>query len=168
MVDLERWIVASFFLLGLLGETKAMPGFLVVVFLSLGVCSSYKGLVKDQTPKLIRLVTISRHGARTPVHTIPNRPCPNFTLPAGELTSVGEQEQFELGKEIRRTYPDIPVEYTPNQFYFRASEYNRTIQSGLSFIRGLFTNESEPNKTLPVCVFVGVVMFYFVVWLCCD
>lgn len=111
-------------------------------------------------PKLIQLFTISRHGARTPGRYMPNFPCTKDTHPEEgfdvenkQLTPLGQNQTYHLGIHLREKYQVIPTDYSPKQFYFRASSEDRTLMSGQDCIMGLFKDtklDDLPTPTFPL------------------
>ena len=98
----------------------------------------------NDEPRLIQMITISRHGARSPKQDLPNFPCRKtsqttygYDVGPRELTSFGQKQNFELGKHLRAQYPSIPTNYSSDLFYFRASDADRTLMSGEDWILGL-------------------------------
>jgi hypothetical protein len=112
------------------------------------MCSDLRPISLSNDPRLIQIFFISRHGARTPGHKIPNLPC-KWTLPEDELTTLGQQQHFQLGQYLRKTYPEIPQEYVPTKFYFRSSDEDRTLMSMQSNLMGLFEDLYNSSHDLP-------------------
>lgn len=63
-----------------------------------------------------------RHGDRTPSSVLPNDPnndINSWVIGLGELTKVGAQQEFNLGKLIRKRYNTfISDEYSPFEVYY--------------------------------------------------
>jgi hypothetical protein len=85
---------------------------------------------------------ITRHGARGGL----NAEYFNETSPfwrQGELTSMGKKQHYLMGGEMRRRYMvknkllDIN-QYRPEEIYIRSTDYNRTVESALSQLYGLY------------------------------
>ncbi|KAA8499955.1 Prostatic acid phosphatase [Porphyridium purpureum] len=104
--------------------------------------------------KIIKLVTLARHGSRAP-----NQPvtllCPNnpniyrYSAPFGELTVLGMRQARDLGKHLRRIYvgdrkwlPEHYGELNKNfsGFYgvFWSDSATRCLQTSIAFGQGLF------------------------------
>lgn len=138
----------------------------------------------DQSPYELKLVQILfRHGARTPLKSIPDvmeaQWVPNLLkVPAhtevnyivtdlsggprppapmedsyrastltggthpGQLTTVGMQQLYDLGKRMRKRYiEDVPFlapEFNPTEVYVRSTNIVRTIESAKCLVAGLF------------------------------
>src|SRR5579872_6383729 len=103
--------------------------------------------------KLIFAIDIIRHGDRTPVANIPTVKY-NWPEGFGQLTPTGMHQEYELGKKQRAMYVNqyhlLPAQYKAGTVYVRASDFDRTLMSGQSFLMGLYplhTGPQLPNKT---------------------
>ncbi|KAL8568325.1 hypothetical protein ACOMHN_040898 [Nucella lapillus] len=78
---------------------------------------------------------------------------------AGNLTTYGEQQMFNLGLRLRRTYVDLhhflTNEYQPEEVFVRSTNIDRTIASARCVMAGLFGKESL-NKNGPVAIPVAL------------
>uniref|UniRef100_A0A7N6A3P4 Acid phosphatase 6, lysophosphatidic n=1 Tax=Anabas testudineus TaxID=64144 RepID=A0A7N6A3P4_ANATE len=144
---------------------------------------------KPSSPYELKLVQVLfRHGARTPLNSIPDvmeaqwvptlleppahthmnyvvtdlhggpRPpapvedsyrknvLPGGTFP-GQLTTVGMQQLYELGKRLRRRYieesPFLSSTFSPAEVYVRSTNIVRTIESAKCLIAGLFQQKQK-------------------------
>lgn len=90
--------------------------------------------------KLLYLFSMIRHGAIYPKNDLYDG---NQTKAfRGQLTSVGQRQQYNLGTYLQQNY--ITTEqlttprFNPAQVEFYASSYQRTQASALAFLYGLF------------------------------
>ena len=95
--------------------------------------------------KLIMVLEAYRHGAREPLSDYYNA---DEFKHWGELTAVGMRQHYNLGKFLRRIYIEklkfLTTDYDPNEIYVRSTDYNRTIQSAISQLYGLYPLGSGP------------------------
>ncbi|XP_072253039.1 lysophosphatidic acid phosphatase type 6 [Leuresthes tenuis] len=141
--------------------------------------------------KLVQV--LFRHGARTPLKTIPDvmeaqwvpsllEPPPHTHIdyvvtdlqggprpPApvedsyrkniltggtfpGQLTTLGMQQLYVLGKRLRRRYieesPFLNATYTPDEVYVRSTNIVRTIESAKCLVAGLF--QQKQKEIVPI------------------
>jgi len=93
--------------------------------------------------KLLMVFQVTRHGAR---YGLSKKDYFNYTTPPwlkGELTNMGKRQHFLMGTEVRERYMVQnhlldPVSYRPQEVYVRATDFNRTIESALSNIIGMY------------------------------
>lgn len=103
--------------------------------------------------KLIFVMTHFRHGARAP-STKGNKDQvgEEWNLASGQLTGVGERQQYLLGFRNRIRYVTeeklLSEKYDPSEFLIITSDYDRTIISLLSHLQGLYPQSSEQGKNL--------------------
>lgn len=67
------------------------------------------------------------------------------------FTKVGKQEQYELGKYLRRRYQNlIGSQYSSDNVYIRSSDTDRSLQSAAANAAGMFppTGDEVWNKDL--------------------
>lgn len=100
--------------------------------------------------KLFFALTHFRHGARAPIF-LSESEIDDYGMEwktPGELTSGGHRMHYLLGVYNRKRYiPKLLSEkYNPHDIYVISSNYNRTIQSALSQLQGLYP--SDKNNTL--------------------
>ena len=97
--------------------------------------------------RLVLSVTLIRHGDRTPFKGIPGS-AQTWKLGLGELTPLGMNQEYLLGKSLRERYVDqfrlLPANYVPNVVYARSTTLNRTIMSAQSLLCGLYPPGTGP------------------------
>ena len=97
--------------------------------------------------KLVLVVTLIRHGDRTPCHAIPKHPY-DWKLGLGELTALGINQEYTLGKSFRAKYVEqlafLPDKFDDRLVYARSTNYNRTLMSAQSFLCGLYPPGTGP------------------------
>lgn len=72
-----------------------------------------------------------------------------------ELSSVGENEQYNIAKRFRSRFPEVFVKEYWNKYYkFETADKLRTAQSAMSFAYGLFEARGPvtPSKFQPVAI----------------
>jgi len=95
-------------------------------------------------------IVITRHGARYGLHKdFWHEPFP--WLP-GELTNIGKRQHFLLGTEMQSRYMEaLGITDPAREVFVRSTDFNRTIDSGLANVMGLYYNASllelQPNQT---------------------
>lgn len=115
------------------------------------LCSTAQG---EHTPaKLVFAIDLIRHGDRTPGVDLPKSPY-TWGYPAGSLTSLGEKQELELGRRLRRDYieaqsPLLPREYTPETLYARSTQFARTEQSAHALLKGLYPDSTISVEIVP-------------------
>ncbi|XP_056634733.1 lysosomal acid phosphatase-like [Diorhabda sublineata] len=115
------------------------------------------------TNELISVVTIFRHGNRAPnflYTTDPYKEMASEIWPEGfaELTKVGKNQHYRLGKWLRQRYNDfLPEKYTNKFLYVLSSNVDRCLMSVSSNLAGLFPprgyqiwNEELPWQPIPI------------------
>ena len=115
--------------------------------------------------KLVSVVEINRHGART-AENFPEKPLQQFFGLSEKLTHNGYRQHQILGKYMRERYIKtgfIDEEYSPKDFEIISTPSQRTIFSADGFISGLYPgsvvkvthHEKEMNvinnDTVPIC-----------------
>lgn len=110
--------------------------------------------------KLFFAFTHFRHGARAPIFPSEN-PVDDYGMTwntPGELTAGGHRMHYLLGAYNRKRYiPSLLSDtYDPHEIYVISSNYNRTIQSALSQLQGLYPadetielNEIQKKYSVP-------------------
>ncbi|EDV44076.2 uncharacterized protein Dana_GF16215, isoform A [Drosophila ananassae] len=85
---------------------------------------------------------IYRHGDRTPVDPYPTDPWNNrkyWPTGWGQLTNLGKQEHYELGKWLRNRYSSIlNTRYSNENIFVQSTDVDRTLMSAQSNLAGLF------------------------------
>jgi len=96
---------------------------------------------------LVLSVLITRHGDRAPFARIKNADYQWGTVPA-DLTPIGMNQEYTLGTRLRKRYVEemrlLQREYVPNSILCYASSTNRTIQSALCLLTGLYPPGTGP------------------------
>ena len=70
-----------------------------------------------------------------------------MVLGFGQLTSLGVKQMIEFGDFFKSYYKDLQFEQS--KVFARSTDYERTILSTYSFMRGLFGKNSIPVYTNP-------------------
>ncbi|KAJ8737588.1 hypothetical protein PYW08_000183 [Mythimna loreyi] len=97
---------------------------------------------------------IFRHGDRTPVEPYPTDPWRNESLwpvKFGELTNIGKNQHYGLGKWFRQRYSHIlSDDFDPTEIYIRSTDVDRTLMSAQANLAGMYppTNKSTWNPQL--------------------
>ncbi|CAD6992511.1 unnamed protein product [Ceratitis capitata] len=105
--------------------------------------------------KLIFSHVLFRHGDRTPIEPYPTDPWKNreyWPVGWGELTNIGKNQHYELGKWLRQRYNALLNEtYSENEVYVRSTDVDRTLASALSNLAGLYPPAGDQlwNKDIP-------------------
>ncbi|PRP85356.1 histidine acid phosphatase-like protein [Planoprotostelium fungivorum] len=63
----------------------------------------------------------------------------------GQLSIVGEKELFDMGIRLKRRFPKLFVDYSPNEHSMRSTQVDRAAQSGAAFASGLWYNMGPSN-----------------------
>ena len=111
--------------------------------------------------KVLFIFEHSRHGSKTPSYL---KDTENFTdlfgkewLGLKELTRAGNKIEYLLGVYLKNLYQNFfSEEYNPDEIYIMSSDSNRTIQSALAQIQGIYQKnisdnltESQLNRSIP-------------------
>lgn len=105
-------------------------------------------LIAAVSSRLIAVVELCRHGARSPGTFWP-WDAGRWPEGVGELLPEGMRQHYLIGTVLRSRYIQtqqlmMPFYYQPEIFVF-SSDYNRTIMSAQSQIQGLYPNGTGPN-----------------------
>jgi hypothetical protein len=97
--------------------------------------------------KLYQLVSLFRHGARYHINNLYDG---NATREVwGELTAVGMRQHETLGNMLRKEYIDkldfLSANYKPTEIEIYTTDVNRTFQSALSQLYGLYPLGTGPK-----------------------
>lgn len=98
--------------------------------------------------QLVFATLITRHGDRTPFTNIKNA---NYKWKTGleQLTPIGMNEEYMLGKKLRKRYVDnlklLKPNYVDDSIYTVSSDYNRTIESAECLLIGLYPPKTGPK-----------------------
>ena len=111
--------------------------------------------IDDLLNKLNEIYTV-----RSPFHyknlTLPwSKPREWNDAEPSELSSVGENEQYNIAKRFRSRFPEVFVKEYWNKYYkFESADKLRTAQSTMSFAYGLFEARGPvvPSKFQPVAI----------------
>lgn len=96
-----------------------------------------------QDESILSIIEVIGHGAKTPDHIFKDVEWMR-DYQKEELTLKGARQHYATGQEIRKRYKDlINGELDANQIWIRSTFYNRTIQSAISHLYGMF----KINKT---------------------
>ncbi|XP_063306739.1 prostatic acid phosphatase [Pelobates fuscus] len=112
-------------------------------------------LDQSRAEKQLKFVLlVYRHGDRSPMHTYINDQHQESSWPDGfgQLTKIGIQQHYELGKYLRKRYTGFLNEsYSRHEVYIRSSNIDRTIMSAQANLAGLFPPAGEQiwNPNLP-------------------
>ncbi|XP_067417720.1 prostatic acid phosphatase-like [Emydura macquarii macquarii] len=91
--------------------------------------------------KLKFVIVIFRHGDRTPVENFPTALHNESNWPQGfgQLTTIGMQQQYELGQYMRKRYSNfLNATYNRHEIFIQSTDYDRTIMSAQAHLTGLF------------------------------
>jgi lysosomal acid phosphatase len=104
-------------------------------------------LITLSTSKLHQVVSLFRHGARYHLNTLYDG---NSTYNIwGELTPVGMRQHQTLGKTLNKEYIQnlkfLPVSFDKKQVEVYSTDFNRTIQSAMSQLYGLYPPGNGPK-----------------------
>jgi len=109
-----------------------------LLFLVIFVGSFCKSAMANE--KLIFAIDVIRHGDRTPIINLPRSPY-NWKQDKGELSPLGMQQEFQLGRQFNKRYIQthfLPLHYNSQLMYVRSSDFNRTLMSAESVLLGLY------------------------------
>ncbi|XP_040288878.1 prostatic acid phosphatase [Bufo bufo] len=107
--------------------------FLTMYFLVLGQTDA------EKTLKFV--VLVFRHGDRSPSMTYPNDKYQENSWPDGfgQLTQLGMEQHYELGKYLRKRYSGFLNEtYSRHEVHVRSTDVDRTLMSAQANLAGLY------------------------------
>jgi acid phosphatase len=97
--------------------------------------------------KLVFVSMITRHGDRAPFANIDNANY-KWGTPLSELTPIGMNQEYNLGKHLRERYVDqfklLPKQYQDLSISVTSSHTNRTVVSAQSMLMGLYPPSTGP------------------------
>ncbi|XP_069814439.1 prostatic acid phosphatase [Dendropsophus ebraccatus] len=138
-VSHSRWFISSLFIL-------------TMYFLVIGQTSG------EKTLKFV--VMVFRHGDRSPIKTFPKDKYQEDSWPDGfgQLTELGIEQHYELGKYLRKRYSEFLNEtYSRHEVYVRSTDVDRTLMSAQANLAGLYPpvdrqiwNKNIPWRPIPV------------------
>ena len=121
--------------------------FKVKFILSALLCTFAFNGALAQAEEMVFAVDVIRHGDRAPIESIPTAPWTD-PLPLGHLSSLGMQQEFELGEKFRdryvKQYRLLPDHYSSETMYVRSSDIDRTLVSAECVLLGLYPLGSGP------------------------
>ncbi|CAI5452248.1 unnamed protein product [Caenorhabditis angaria] len=100
---------------------------------------------------------IWRHGDRSPTAYLRNLSVSKNSWVFGgggygELTTIGMNEQFELGKKMKQRYIDhnyLSKYYDSKEVFIRSTDKNRTLISAMSNMLGMFSSTGRTGIDIP-------------------
>lgn len=117
--------------------------FLIIIIINIS-------LLKNVSSKLLFVAEHFRHGSRTPTRFFDSLDRDHFYNKwniKGELTPIGMRMHYILGYKTKIKYKNfLPDYFDHRQFYLYTSDYNRTIESLLCQLNGLY----PPGNGLPL------------------
>uniref|UniRef100_A0A1W7RAZ5 acid phosphatase n=1 Tax=Hadrurus spadix TaxID=141984 RepID=A0A1W7RAZ5_9SCOR len=113
--------------------------YVLVIFDTKGISSDKAA---DSDLKLLHI--ISRHGARNPDFFYPKDPHRNYNFIGGlsQLTNLGKLQQYTLGQFLKERYRNF-LTSNPKEVYARSSNIDRTMESAMALLAGLYPPESD-------------------------
>ena len=118
----------------------------IVIFISL--YSLYNFIDK----KILFIFEHSRHGIKTPSYLDDSSNLKDIFgqewIGIKELTRGGNKMEYLLGVYLKNYYKEFFSEkYNPNEIYIMSSDSNRTVESALAQIQGIYQNKTDINLT---------------------
>jgi len=131
---------------------------LQAVTVVISIFSFVHSVQERNTLKLVQC--LYRHGDRAPFDIYPEDPHRDHWLQVGarQLTNVGKQQHYDLGRLLRRRYQGfLSEEYRYEEIHVRSSDTDRTLASALCNLAGLYPpsgtavwNHLLPWQPIPV------------------
>lgn len=113
-----------------------------IVFVAV-IAAALAIVVTDATPVLRMVHLMHRHGARTPI-VLENTERFCGINPCGELVEEGRAMLMSLGATLQQRYSGfLPAQYDPLTILSRSTYIDRTLQSAMGMLWGLFPNASN-------------------------
>uniref|UniRef100_A0A2C9KJX8 acid phosphatase n=1 Tax=Biomphalaria glabrata TaxID=6526 RepID=A0A2C9KJX8_BIOGL len=114
--------------------------------LGLFLCSAYAWMSPPETLKLVSV--LYRHGDRSPTTVYPldkNKPEIAWPDGLGWLTTLGMQQQYQLGQYLKKRYDGFlnTSYYNHNEILIQSSGIERCLMSAYSNLAGLFPPHGE-------------------------
>ena len=118
----------------------------IIIFISL--YSLYNFIEK----KVLFIFEHSRHGIKTPSYLNDSSNLRDIFgqewIGLKELTRGGSRMEYLLGVYLKNYYKEFFSEkYNPNEIYIMSSDSNRTVESALAQIQGIYQNKTDINLT---------------------
>ncbi|XP_044764550.1 prostatic acid phosphatase-like [Coccinella septempunctata] len=105
--------------------------------------SSHLSVAQD----LVAVTVLYRHGHRSILDPYPTDPYRNesfWPVPFGELTNIGKNQHYALGKWLRQRYTSfLSRKYMAKEIHIRSSNYDRCLMSAASNLAGLYPPEGD-------------------------
>nr|XP_028607043.1 LOW QUALITY PROTEIN: prostatic acid phosphatase-like [Podarcis muralis] len=123
-----------------MGETNPARNSKCSYFFLLGFIGSLL-LQSASGRELVFVLLIYRHGDRSPIEVYPNSLHNESAWPQGfgQLTKIGMQQQYELGKYIKKRYSNfLSAEYKREEILIQSTESDRTIMSAQANLAGMY------------------------------
>ncbi|CAI5788323.1 prostatic acid phosphatase-like [Podarcis lilfordi] len=123
-----------------MGETNPARNSKCFHFFLLGFIGSLL-LQSASGRELVFVLLIYRHGDRSPIEVYPNSLHNESAWPQGfgQLTKIGMQQQYELGKYIKKRYSNfLSAEYKREEILIQSTESDRTIMSAQANLAGMY------------------------------
>jgi lysosomal acid phosphatase len=104
--------------------------------------------------QLVLVQLLYRHGDRTPINAFPTDPNKDYfnNIGPGQLTPIGKEQHFVLGKYLRTRYADfLSARYHVDNVTVRSTDIDRTLMSAYCNFAGLFPPQGDQiwDSTLP-------------------
>ena len=118
----------------------------IIIFISL--YSLYNFIQK----KILFIFEHSRHGIKTPSYLNDSSNLRDIFgqewVGLKELTRGGSRMEYLLGVYLKNYYNNFfSVKYNPDEIYIMSSDSNRTVESALAQIQGIYQNKTDINLT---------------------
>lgn len=116
---------------------------LLVVLLNVVLPQSL--MPSEHDKKIVKLVVLARHGARTPTKYLYNNPEHwAKSYKPGQLTSIGKEQMEDLGRIIAKDYKDFLENV--DTIEVRSTKVERTIESAQAAMKGIYSVIEGKNK----------------------
>lgn len=132
-----------------------MTAFFAILFLTATILPIVASEDADANPrKLVLVQLLYRHGDRTPINAFPTDPNKDYfnNIGPGQLTAIGKEQHFVLGKYLRTRYADyLSARYHVDNVTVRSTDIDRTLMSAYCNFAGLFPPQGDQiwDSSLP-------------------